>query len=211
MSARVSRWSWDARAVRVAASLFVAPLLAGCAPAGSYIWVQSLPIVPAQAPQQHQPFVIAAGDLLDVRVYNEERLSSKGRVRYDGKLALPLLGDVPAAGKAPAQLAQELQERLKSFLQAPTVTVVVEEIHPSSFSMVGEVTRPGVYPLTPHTGLLEALALGGGLTQFADADAIFIVRRSPPQRFRVTYEQLTTNDPHAVAFRLADGDVIVVE
>jgi polysaccharide biosynthesis/export protein len=181
--------------------------LSACASHGPFVWVQSLPVVA----DQPQPYVIAAGDSLDIRVYNEERLSSKGRVRLDGKISLPLLGEVHAAGKSPVQLAQEVQTQLTRFLQAPTVTVQVDDVHALSFTMMGEIARPGVYPLPPNTGLLQALALGGGLTQYADADGIFILRRTPAQRIRVTYQQLMENEPHAVGFKLIDGDVIVIE
>jgi polysaccharide export outer membrane protein len=179
----------------------------GCASPGPYVWINSLPVT-AEPPR---PYLISPGDVLDVRVYNEERLSVRGRVRVDGRITLPLLGDVVAVGKAPPQLAQEVQDRLKSFLQSPAVTIQVDETHPSNFSLVGEISRPGVFPLPPNTGLLEALAIGGGLTQYANPDTIFVLRKTMPQRIRVTYRELTENEPHAVAFRLRDGDVIVVE
>jgi len=207
MFVRAGSWSCGGRALRFVVGLGVALALAGCTTPGPYTWVQSLPVANNQPP----PYVVAAGDLLDVRVYNEERSSARGRVRLDGRITLPLLGDVVAVGKPPALLAQEIQEKLKGFLQAPVVTVQVEDVHPSSFSMIGEVTRPGVFPLPPNTGLLEALAVGGGLTQYADDEGIYVLRKNPPQRIRVTYQQLIDNEPHAVAFKLLDGDVIVVE
>jgi len=207
MFVRAGSWSYGGRALRFVGRLGVALSLAGCSATGPYTWVQTLPV----ASPQPQPYVVAPGDLLDVRVYNEERISVRGRVRLDGRITLPLLGDVVASGKPPALLAQEIQGQLKSFLQAPVVTVQVEDMHPSSFSMIGEVTRPGVFPLPPNTGLLEALALGGGLTQYADDEGIYVLRKNPAQRIRVTYQQLMDNEPHAAAFKLLDGDVIVVE
>jgi polysaccharide biosynthesis/export protein len=207
MFVRFGRWSRDGRALRAMICFGIATSLAGCSSPGPYVWINSLPVTN----EQPRPYLIAPGDVLDVRVYNEERLSIRGRVRVDGRITLPLLGEVAAEGKAPAQLAQEVQDRLKSFLQSPVVTVQVDETHPSNFSLVGEITRPGVFPLPANTGLLEALAIGGGLTQYANPETIYVLRKTMPQRIRVTYRELTENEPHAVAFRLRDGDVIVVE
>lgn len=182
-------------------------LAAACSSAGRFVWVQDLALPSSQPPA----YVIAPGDLVDIRVYNEERLSSRGRVRSDGKMSLPLVGDVQVAGKMPSPLARELEAQLQKFLQSPAVTVQVDEVHAMSFTLVGEIARPGVFPLPPNTGVLQALALGGGLTEFADATRIYVLRRSEPLRIRFTYKQLLDNEPRATGFKLNDGDVITVE
>ena len=194
------------RALKVAVCVGAVASLAACTSSGSYIWVQAIP-VPNEQPQ---PYTIVAGDLLNVNVYGDVQLTTRGRVRLDGNITVPLLGDVLAAGKPPMLLGAEVEERLKSFLTAPKVVVQVEELHPSTFTLVGEVATQGVYPLPPDTGILQALARGGGLTQFADPDEIYILRRVSAQRIRVTIDQLVENEPHAMAFKLIDGDVLVV-
>lgn len=178
-----------------------------CAPRGSYVWVQQL----EQPPPAPTPYVITAGDLLDVRVYEDERASAHTRVRRDGKVTLGLIGDVDAAGRTPERLAQEIAARLARFIQKPSVRVSVEETHPTLVTVLGEVGHPGVFTLAPGSGVLQALASAGGLTEFADEDRIYVVRKKPPLRVRFTYDALTHNDAKAVGFVLADGDVITIE
>ena len=182
-------------------------LLLGCASHGPFVWVQDLPATAAQTPV----YVIAPGDGLDVRVYNEATISGKVRVRADGKITVQFLGDVQAAGKVPTQLAAELQTQLAQFLQKPSVTIQVDDMHAMNFTIIGEVAKPGVFPLPTNTGVMQALALAGGLTQFADEDQIYVLRSNPVQRIRFSYKQLVQNEPHAAAFKLSDGDVILIE
>jgi polysaccharide export outer membrane protein len=184
--------------------------LSGCASSERYVWAQSLPPQPAalEAPS----YVIGAGDLLDVRVYNEERLSAKSRVRTDGRITLPLVGDIEARGKTPSGLAAELQLRLQQWIKDPTVTVGVDEVHPLRVVVLGEVKAPGVFQLPQRATVIAALALAGGFTENADQDSIFLVRRQPAVRVRFSYRTLTSADAGAVAaFPLQDGDVVTVE
>jgi polysaccharide export outer membrane protein len=183
-------------------------LTVSCGAPGSYIWFDQVP------PQTvvGAPYVIKRGDLLDVRVYNEDRVSTKTRVRLDGKITLPLLGDIEAAETTPHQLAQRLTERLQRYIKAPGVSVSIDEIRPMQVTVLGEVTTPGNYALRPGDGLLQALGAAGGLTEFADEDQIFLLRQQPHKlRVRFRYDALAGNEPRAVAFALQDGDVIAVE
>lgn len=168
---------------------------------------------PPPPPMSSQAYVIAPGDLISVRVFNQDGMSARGRVRADGKFSMPLLNDVEAAGYTPAALGQQLQSRLKEFIHAPAVTVSLEEAKPIAVSVMGEVTKAGVYPLEPAAcGVLQALAAAGGLTDFAHRDRIFVVRHAPaPVRIRFRYDALVKAEGPASRFCLQSGDVVVVE
>ncbi|MFZ5892912.1 MAG: polysaccharide biosynthesis/export family protein [Myxococcota bacterium] len=178
-----------------------------CADTGRYVWAHDLP----QQPQGAAAYVIRSGDLLDIRVYNEERLTGRPRVRHDGIITIPLVGEVIARGKTPGQLAQELTQVLSKYLNTPTVTVGVEEVRPLTITMIGEFGRAGVYTLPVGSNLPEAIATAGGFNDYADRDAIFVVRSNPPQRIRFRYRDLLQNDPATVNFKLLDGDMVTVE
>jgi polysaccharide export outer membrane protein len=192
----------------LACALAAALLLsAGCASVGRYVWVDDF-----KEPAADTDYVIAAGDLLSVRVYGQEAMSGRARVRSDGRISLPFLDDVEAAGLSPPVLAQQLQTRLKDVIKLPVVTVAVEEPRPRTISVLGEVTRPGLYPLEPGAGALQALASAGGLTEFAKRDRIFILRRAAETlRIRMRFEALARAEGSAPTFRLQPGDVVVVE
>jgi polysaccharide export outer membrane protein len=187
-------------------------LLAGCGHVGQFVWVDDYkdPAAPAK-----DGYVIGQKDLIAVRVWNQESMSARAHVREDGKISLPFLNDVQAAGLEPPELAQQLQAKLKSFVVNPVVTVSLEEQAPVEVSVIGEVTRPGVYRIDRDTGVLEALANAGGLTQIASRDRIFVLRYGAdprqPSRIRFTYRALTQNQGGAAKFRLRSRDLVVVE
>jgi len=181
--------------------------LAGCATTGQYVWVDDLPAVTSQ-----QGYVIAPGDTLNVRVWNQDTMSARVKVRGDGHITVPFLSDVLAAGFTPSVLAQQLQTRLKDFINNPVVTVALEEARPLNVPVLGEVVRPGIYPLETGAGLLPALAAAGGLTDWAGKDRIFVIRpSSPPQRIRFHLRSLLQAEGGAGVFRIQVGDQVVVE
>lgn len=182
--------------------------VAACSSTGPYVWADSLP---ASAGTTSDGLVIQDGDTVNVRVFNQEPLSSKEKVRPDGKIALPVIGEVTARGKKPAQLAAEIQERLKTVLQAPSVTVSMDPGADLKVSVVGEVKNSGIFQLDHGANVLHALAAAGGLSEYADGDKVFVVRKSLPQRVRFRYQDLRAADPKSIAFTLQAGDVIVVE
>jgi polysaccharide export outer membrane protein len=181
----------------------------GCASTGPYVWINELPDDPAALGD----YVIAPGDTIAVHVFNQDNMSSRTRVRNDGKIAVQFLGDVDTRGKSPAVLAKELEGRFKEYVIAPKVTVTIEESPPTSISVVGEVAHAGVFTVDPTSsgGVLQALALAGGLTEYATRDSIYVLRRTPAQRIRFTYAALTRAEARAASFRLRAGDVVVVE
>jgi polysaccharide export outer membrane protein len=186
--------------------------LGGCKTSAPYVWVDSLP---AQSESAEKEYVIQTGDQLSVRVWGQESMSARARVRPDGRISLPFLDDVEAAGVTPSALGKRIQARLKEFVVNPVVTVSLEDLRPVSVSVLGEVTRPGQFLLEQGAGVLPALAAAGGMTPFAEKDGIYVIRKrkagGDPVRIRFTYASLTGALDRAAAFRLQGGDVIVVE
>ncbi len=184
--------------------------LVGCyTPRGAFAEVDDAKVV------EELEYVIAPGDTLQVRVFQQEAMSARVRVRADGKVSLPLVNDLPAAGKTPTGLATELQLRFKDFINNPVVTVSLEESRPLSVSVLGEVTRPGVVTLEPGAGVLQAIAAAGGLTDFAHKDGLFVLRKvagdPAPRRIRFFWDALTRGEGRGARFVLVPGDVVVVE
>jgi polysaccharide export outer membrane protein len=181
--------------------------LVSCAHVGSYVWVDDYAL-----PADGDDYLIAPGDLLSVLVYRQEGMSVRERVRQDGKVSLPLLRDVQAAGLSPSTLAEQIQARLKDYINVPVVTVSVAETRPLAVPVLGEVGHPGQYTLEKGAGILDALAAAGGFTEFAHRDRIFVLRRQPALvRIRSTFEALSRGQGRAIAFRLQSGDAVVVE
>ncbi len=182
---------------------------AACGSTGPYVWVDSLP---ASSAGSTDGVVIQDGDVVNVRVFNQEPLSTHEKVRPDGKISMPVIGEVMARNKKPAQLASEIQDRLKSVVVAPSVTVTLDAEHAElKVYVLGEVKNAGPFQLDHGAGVLHALASAGGLSEYADNDKIFVVRRSLPQRVRFRYQDLRSADPKSVGFQLQAGDVVVVE
>lgn len=194
-------------------SLVLAIILASaCGSAhGAYQWVEDYPI--ATTPLGSTEYVIGAGDLVQVQVWDNDKLSTRARVRADGQLALPLLGEMRAVGKAPIALARDIEGALREqkLVNAPRVTVAVDEVPPLKVSVLGQVAHAGTYALEPGSGVAEALASAGGLAEFAHKDQIYVLRRMPsPARIRFTFESLTELG-RAASFRLQPGDIVVAE
>ena len=198
----------------VAAASLVA--LAGCQhAASSFIWVDA---VPKGLATTESRLTIQPGDVISIKVWNQEASSvDKARVREDGNVSMPFLGDVAVRDQEPAVLARRLEVRLKAFINNPAVTVVLNDPRPLRVSVMGKVTRPGVYDLDRGAGVLHALAAAGGLTPFGDEDRIFVLRigywadDASPARIRFRYSDLTGGKPVAVGFGLRASDVVVVE
>jgi len=192
------------------ASLVAAALasVVACSSTGPYVWVDSLP---SSASQSTEGVVIQDGDTVNVRVFNQEPLSTHEKVRPDGKISMPVIGEVMARGKRPAQLASEIQDRLKAVVVAPSVTVTLDAGAELKVSVLGEVKNAGIFQLDHGANVLHALAAAGGLSDYADKDKVFVLRKSLPQRVRFRYDDLRSADPKSIGFTLQGGDVVVVE
>jgi polysaccharide biosynthesis/export protein len=191
----------------VLACLGYAAALASCAGPGNYVWYSALP------PEGPAPeYLVRVGDVTNIRVLNHDEMSTRIRVRADGRIAFPIIGEIDAGGKRPSALKSEIEARLKDYIVSPAVTLNIDEGLPTHFAVLGEVARAGTYPLEANARIADALALSGGLTEYASRDRIFVVRATPErQRIRFTYDAITRDDERAAAFRLHADDVVVVE
>lgn len=155
---------------------------------------------------------IGIEDVLDITVWNVAELQKTVPVRPDGKISLPLVNDVTAAGLTPMELRDQLTQRIRLFVQNPDVAVVVREIHSLKVSVIGEVRTPGRYDLRGPSTVLDALALAGGFTEFASRRKITILRPSgkTTQRIRFNYDAAITQDSVAGNLLIKPGDIVVV-
>jgi polysaccharide export outer membrane protein len=178
------------------------------------------PAVPAMAAEAQAPkaatndanYVIGAQDVLDVSIWKEQDISRVVPVRPDGKISLPLLNDVQAAGLTPAQLAAQITESLKKYVTNPQVTVIVTTINSQRVYILGEVTRPGAFPLLPNMTVLQALSSAGGFTQFAREKSIYVLRTEDgkPVKHPFNYKNVVNGKNTDQDIVLKAGDTIVV-
>jgi polysaccharide export outer membrane protein len=158
-------------------------------------------------------FVIGLEDILAINVWKEPDLSVKEvMVRPDGKISLPLLGDIQANGLTPMQLQEQITEQMKQFVSSPTVTVVVLKIASRSVSVVGQVAKPGVYYLGSPLTVLELLARAGGFREEANTKKISIVRKENGKTFsyRFNYKDVSNGKNLKQNINLKNGDVVIV-
>ncbi len=185
--------------------------LGGCKTPGPFVWADQY----AGAPAEEREYLVHPGDVLQIRVYNQETMNTRTRVRADGKISLAFLNDVTVAGQAPSAIANSLQQKLKDFIVKPMVTVALEETKPMAVSIVGEVARPGLYTLEPGVSVLHALASAGGFNPYAARDSVYVLRREKsgdvPLRIRFRYHELIHVEGTSAQFRMMPGDALVVE
>jgi len=156
-------------------------------------------------------YVIGASDVIAISVWKEPTLSGSLLVRPDGMISLPLLGDVQASGLTPLQLADQIAAKLKKFVQDPNVSVVVSQIHSKVVYLMGEVGKKGPIEMTPGMTLLEAIGSAGGITEFANAKKIYILRdeAGKHEKIPVHYKEALKGDS-ALDLVLKPGDTIIV-
>ncbi|MGH9733367.1 MAG: polysaccharide biosynthesis/export family protein [Candidatus Acidiferrales bacterium] len=157
-------------------------------------------------------YVIGAQDVLNVDVWKEPELTREVPVRPDGKISLPLLNDVQAAGLTPTKLADEISEGLKKYITDPQVTVIVSAINSQRVYILGEVTRAGAYPLLPGMTVLQALSSAGGFTEFANSKKIYVLRQNKgkQEKFPFNYKDVVSGKNTQENITLEAGDTIVV-
>jgi polysaccharide biosynthesis/export protein len=133
---------------------------------------------PSRSAKTDDTFIIGEDDVLAISVWKEADLSRQTTVRSDGKISLPLIGDVQAAGRTPSQLEADITDKLKSFITQPQVAVIVQEIRSLKFNILGQVIKPGSYLLLTGTTIVDAIATAGGLKDFAKKKGIYILRQN---------------------------------
>ena len=155
---------------------------------------------------------IGAGDTLRLIVWKEPELTSEVTVRIDGKISVALLGDVQAAGRLPAELADEITRQLKRFIATPLVTVDVNQPRSTRFFVLGMVGRPGEFPLSGPTTVIQALAVAGGFRDYAKTDEIVILRQENGVSIfvPVNYKRLESGKDWSQNILLRPGDTVLV-
>jgi polysaccharide export outer membrane protein len=157
-------------------------------------------------------YVIGPSDTLVISVWKNPELSSNALVRTDGKISLPLVDDVQAAGLTPMELKEVLTESLREFVTNPDITVTVSAMNSHQVFLLGEVGRQGPLPLTRHLRILDALASAGGFSAFADKNDIRILRRTAQGivEYQFDYDAYLAGDSPESNLLLHRGDTIVV-
>jgi polysaccharide export outer membrane protein len=166
---------------------------------------------PSVAPTDAE-YKIGPQDVLRIDVWKEPEISRTSPVRPDGRISLPLVNDVQAAGLTPTQLAAVLTDGLKKFINNPQVTVSVAEINSRRVYVTGEVTRPGAFPLLPNMTVLQALSSSGGFSQFAKIKSIYVLRTEDGKQVKhpFNYKEVVSGKKPELNIPLQPGDVIVV-
>ena len=165
----------------------------GVAPAGSYL--------------------IGRDDVLSVHVWHQPDITSTVAVRPDGKISMPLIGEVEATGVTPIQLQERIAGKLRTFVKDPEVVVVVQQVNSKKFNILGEVQKPGSYPLTARLRVLDAIALGGGFRDFAGVTKIYVLRNGldgEQHRIKFNYKQVIHGEDPDQNIELKPGDTIIV-
>ena len=205
---------------------FGACLMAGL---GGCVWAQKAIEAPKQvataalpvadtsartiADSNRDQYVIGNDDLLAINVWKEPDITRSLPVRSDGKISLPLIGEVQAAGNTPTKLEQEITSRLKNFIGEPEVTVIVQQVNSQRFSVLGQVNKPGSYLLANSATVLDAIAIAGGFRDFAKKKSIYVLRESSDgtrTRIAFNYNEIVKGEGRAQNVRLAAHDTVVV-
>jgi polysaccharide biosynthesis/export protein len=152
----------------------IATGLMTCAYAQQQSGGPSLPVV--QVAYGDSEFRLGPDDVIEVSVYQEKELSATVPVRPDGKISIPLIGEMPASGKTATELQKEISLRYAKFIAEPAVTVVVKEVNSPKVSVLGEVKNPGMYKIKDRATVLDAIAMAGGTTEYAKRDKVTLIR-----------------------------------
>jgi len=191
----------DSKAQDAKAKPGVPPCTTGCGQAAS----------PSTSPSTSPDYVIGSEDTLHVSVWKEPDLTATLPVRPDGKISLPLLNDVQAAGLTPMQLASDLTTRLKKYVSEPQVTVVVTQMNSQKVFLLGEVLHTGAVPLSPNMTVLQVLSTAG-FSQFANTKGIYILRTENGKQDKLpfNYKAVVKGEHMEQNILLKPGDTVVV-
>ncbi len=174
--------------------------------------VSTKPASQVSIPPDSDKYLIGPEDVLFIQVWKEEALSQLVLVRSDGKISLPLIDEVQAAGLTPLQLKENLTKKLLEFVDTPLVTVMVREARSFKVYVSGQVARPGVFPLAGETTILQIITLAGGFTEWANQRKILLIRREKGQESRMTinYKNIISGKDINANIILKSGDTIIV-
>jgi polysaccharide export outer membrane protein len=201
-----------AKGMNPAGTILVSALfLTGC------LWGQAAnsgtAAVPAATTAHDDSYVIGNDDVLSINVWKEPDVSRTIPVRSDGKISLPLAGELQASGQTPHQLETAIAGKLKNFIADPEVTVIVTEIKSQNFNILGEINKAGTYSLSGADTVLDAIALAGGFRDFAKRKSIYVLRRDAngnEQRMPFNYKDVIKGVHAEQNIKLQAHDTIVV-
>lgn len=180
---------------------------------------QSLPAAAAvaAAPRPTDPilppgYIIGTDDVLSIVYWKDKDMSADAKVRPDGRIALPLINEVVASGLTPEQLQKKLTEESKKYMEDANITVVVREINSRKAFITGEVNKPGPYPLTAPTTVMQLISMAGGLREYADAKKIMIMRSENGRQISLpfNYKEVAGGKKLQQNIELKPGDTVVV-
>ena len=157
---------------------------------------------------------LVAGDKLRIEVYKDTQLSQSLQVRPDGKVTLPLVGDITAAGRTSVELRDAIAKQLEEYIAKPVVTVIVTETTPQVVYVTGEVNKPGALPLaTGQMSIIQAIAMAGGFTDFANKKDIRVLRKNAAgmQTLRFNYKEAIDDESRREPLPLLPGDTVIVK
>lgn len=164
--------------------------------------------------QSKEPeYIIGKGDILEINVWKEEDLTRTLIVRKDGRISLPLVNDIQAAGITPMQLKKEIQAKLSEYIENPVVTVIVKSQDSKRYYIIGEIKNTGQYELKKDLTIVQALALAGGFTEWADKDDILLLRKTDNRtdQIKIDYHKIISGDDYQQNVILQPDDTIIVK
>ena len=199
-------------------------LAAGAAIGRAQSGSQNDPAGSAKVPEPHgsnaasnkahdSSFIIGNADVLAISVWKEPDLTKTVPVRTDGKISLPLVGELQAAGRTPLQLEGDITERLRSFITSPEVSVLVQEVNSRKFNILGEVAKPGSYSLGSATTVMDAIAAAGGFRDFAKKAGVYVLRKDPDgheSRLNFNYKEFIKGKNPSQNIVLQPTDTVIV-
>ncbi len=200
-----SPWEQEPK-VTLVAGASSAPASSGTRHGGEGAEKSSLTVTP--------DYIMGPEDVLEITVWKNADLSKQVQVRPDGRISLPLIGDVSAVGRTAAQLTEEISARLKSYMENPTVSILVREVNSYQIYVLGEVNAPGKYPLKSKTTLLQAITIAHGFTPVAARNKIVVFRFGKDgeglNKIKASYDDIVLRDGSDQNIELKPGDQIVV-
>ena len=159
-------------------------------------------------------YIIGPEDVLEITVWKNQDLSKVVAVRPDGRISLPLIGEVTAVGKTPVQVTEDISTKLKEYKENPQVSIVLKEVNSYAIFVLGEVAKPGKYPLKSKTTLLQGITIAGGFTAMAARNKLVVFRfgvnGGREERVKASYDDIVLRDGSLQNIELKPGDTVVV-
>lgn len=156
-------------------------------------------------------YTIGREDVLEIAVWKDTALTTTAPVRPDGRVSVPMVGDIDAEGRTTLQIRAEIQKKLEPFVKEPVVSVIVREVNSRKFAVVGEVAHPGIYMMRGSMNILQAVAQAGGTTEFASKGSVVLIRRGKDgkeRRYSLDLDRAVDGDDGVVTLKA--GDTIYV-